>query len=99
MDDKIITVVVATIGALLVFNGFMLRFFISKVTKLIDLIPVIESFQTIAKEMKKVIDEFSVSIYRMAEIEKKIEEIKKDMNSLKEKVHDIESYCKLKNHK
>ena len=62
MDVKILTIVAATILALLAFNGFMLKFFISKVTRLIDLIPVIESFQVMTKVMKKVIDEFSLSV-------------------------------------
>lgn len=89
MNDKILIV---TITALFIFNAAALRYFMTKVTKIIDLIPVIEHFREVADRVDKMVTDFSLNAYKLGQIEDRLSNIEK-------KISELETFCKIKNSK
>ncbi|UCF50238.1 MAG: hypothetical protein JSU91_01800 [Thermoplasmatales archaeon] len=97
MDDKIIITISITIACLVLINSAMVRFFMKKITKIIDLLPEIERFLKLIGRFEIMMNDFSLNTYKVEQMEKSIKEIKDDVNFLKDEIKDIKTNCEIKN--
>jgi len=99
MNDKMLVAITITIASLVFLNSAMIRFFMKKITKLIDLIPEIERLKQVVIKFERIVDEFNINSYKVKEIEKNIADIKQDVSTLKDEVNDIKTFCKVNHQK